>query len=165
MLAYIVRRLLLMIPTLLGIMVINFGIVQLAPGGPIVQIIGEVTGTALNFPIVADPDHRIAELYDMIHPGEGDTSTVRSVFIVDPDNKLRLMLTYPKSVGRNLDEIVRVIDALQATDANPIATPADWQPGDRVIVATGVSAEDAKERFDNVEEFKPYLRFADAPSG
>ena len=125
--------------------------------------IGEVTGTDLNFPIVADPDHRIAELYDMIHPGAGDTSTVRSVFIVDPDNKLRLMLTYPKSVGRNFDEIVRVIDALQATDANPIATPADWRPGDRVIVAMAVSTEDAKKRFDNVEEFKPYLRYADAP--
>lgn len=125
--------------------------------------IGEVTGAALNFPIVADPDHRVAELYDMIHPGAGDTSTVRSVFIVDPDDKVRLMLTYPKSVGRNFDEIVRVIDALQATDKDPIATPADWEPGDRVIVATTVSTEDARERFDNVEEFKPYLRFADAP--
>ncbi|HSM66802.1 MAG TPA: peroxidase, partial [Ilumatobacteraceae bacterium] len=117
----------------------------------------------LNFPIVADPDHRIAELYDMIHPGEGDTSTVRSVFSVDPANTLRLMLTYPKSVGRNFDEIVRVIDALQATDANPIATPADWKPGDRVIVGLGVSTEDAKQQFENVEEFKPYLRYADAP--
>ena len=125
--------------------------------------IGEVTGTPLNFPIVADPDHKIAELYDMIHPGEGDTSTVRSVFIVDPEDKLRLILTYPKSVGRNFDEIVRVIDALQATDANPIATPADWKPGDRVIVAMGMSTEDAKEKFENVEEFKPYLRYADAP--
>ena len=126
--------------------------------------IGEVTGTALNFPIVADPDRRIAELYDMIHPGAGDTSTVRSVFIVDPDNKLRLILVYPKSVGRNFDEIVRAIDALQATDANPIATPADWTPGDRVIVAPSVSTEDAQKQFDNVEEFKPYLRFADAPA-
>ena len=125
--------------------------------------IGEVTGTALNFPIVADPDHRVAELYDMIHPGAGDTSTVRSVFIVDPDDKVRLMLTYPKSVGRNFDEIVRVIDALQATDENPIATPADWEPGDRVIVSTTVSTEDAEKRFENVEEFTPYLRYADAP--
>jgi alkyl hydroperoxide reductase subunit AhpC len=125
--------------------------------------IGEVSGTALNFPIVADPDHRIAELYDMIHPGEGDTSTVRSVFIVDPDDKVRLTLTYPKSVGRNFDEIIRVIDALQATDADPIATPADWRPGDRVIVAVSVSTEDAEEKFQNVEELKPYLRYADAP--
>lgn len=125
--------------------------------------IGEVTGTDLNFPIVADPDRRIAELYDMIHPGEGDTSTVRSVFVVDPANKLRLTLTYPKSVGRNFDEIIRVIDALQATDADPISTPADWRPGDRVIVAPTMSTDDAKARFQNVEELKPYLRFADAP--
>lgn len=125
--------------------------------------IGEVSGTALNFPIVADPDRKVAELYDMIHPGEGDTSTVRSVFIVDPSHTLRLMLTYPKSVGRNFDEIVRVLDALQATDRDPIATPADWRPGDRVIVALGLPTEEAKEKFSNVEEFKPYLRFADAP--
>jgi thioredoxin-dependent peroxiredoxin len=126
--------------------------------------IGEVAGTDLNFPIVADPDRTVAELYDMIHPGEGDTSTVRSVFIIDPDNKLRLMLTYPKSVGRNFDEIVRVIDALQATDRNTIATPADWQPGDRVIVSPAVSTEDAKAKFANVVELKPYLRYADDPS-
>ncbi len=125
--------------------------------------IGEVTGTPLNFPIIADPDRKVAELYDMIHPGEGDTSTVRSVFIVDPADKIRLVLTYPKSVGRNFNEIVRVIDALQATDANPIATPADWNPGDRVIVSPAVSTEDARQKFSNVEEFKPYLRFADAP--
>lgn len=125
--------------------------------------IGEVTGTPLNFPIIADPDRKVAELYDMIHHGEGDTSTVRSVFIVDPADKIRLVLTYPKSVGRNFNEIVRVIDALQATDANPIATPADWNPGDRVIVSPAVSTEDARQKFSNVEEFKPYLRFADAP--
>ena len=126
--------------------------------------IGEVSGTPLNFPIVADPDRQVAELYDMIHPGAGDTSTVRSVFIVDPDNTLRLMLTYPKSVGRNFDEIIRVLDALQATDRDPIATPADWRPGDRVIVSPSVSTEDAKTKFDNVEEVKPYLRYADAPT-
>jgi alkyl hydroperoxide reductase subunit AhpC len=125
--------------------------------------IGEVGGTELNFPIVADPDHKIAELYDMIHPGEGDTSTVRSVFIVDPADKIRLTLTYPKSVGRNFTEIVRVIDALQATDANPIATPAEWTPGQRVIVSPAMSTEDARATLQNVEEIKPYLRYADAP--
>ncbi|MEX5635093.1 MULTISPECIES: peroxiredoxin [Parafrankia] len=125
--------------------------------------IGEVGGTPLNFPIVADPDRSVAELYGMIHPGEGDTSTVRSVFIIDPANKVRLTLTYPKSVGRNFDEIVRVIDALQATDANPIATPADWKPGDRVIVSPALSTEDARAKLSNVEEIKPYLRYADAP--
>jgi len=125
--------------------------------------IGRATGTDLNFPIVADPDRRIATLYDMIHPGAGDTSTVRSVFIIDPADKVRLTLTYPKSVGRNFDEILRVIDALQATDADPVATPADWRPGDRVVVAPTVSTEDARARFANVEEVTPYLRFADAP--
>lgn len=126
--------------------------------------IGEVGGTALNFPIIADPDRSVSEAYDMIHPGAGDTSTVRSVFVIDPNNKVRLTLTYPKSVGRNFDELVRVIDALQATDAAPIATPADWRPGDRVIVSPGLSTEDARARLQNVEEIKPYLRWADQPS-
>lgn len=126
--------------------------------------IGEVTGTPLNFPIVADPDRTVAELYDMIHPEAGDTSTVRSVFIIDPQHKIRLSLTYPKSVGRNFDEIVRVLDALQATDLNPIATPADWQPGERIIVPPTMSTEDARARFQNVEAVKPYLRYADDPS-
>jgi len=125
--------------------------------------IGEVSGTELNFPIIADPDRTVAELYDMLHPGAGAASTVRSVFIIDPADKIRLTLTYPKSVGRNFDELVRVIDALQATDAAPIATPADWRPGDRVIVSPAMSTEDARERLANVEEVKPYLRWADQP--
>ena len=125
--------------------------------------IGEVGGTALNFPIIADPDRAVSEAYDMIHPGEGDTSTVRSVFVIDPSNKVRLTLTYPKSVGRNFDELVRVVDALQATDAAPIATPADWRPGDRVIVSPGLSTDDARTKLQNVEEIKPYLRWADQP--
>ena len=125
--------------------------------------IGEVGGTDLNFPIVADPDRKVAELYDMIHPGEGDTSTVRSVFIVDPADKIRLTLTYPKSVGRNFAEIVRVIDALQATDANPIATPANWTPGERVIVSPALSTDDARQKLQNVEEIKPYTPSDDAP--
>ena len=126
--------------------------------------IGEVGGTPLNFPIVADPDRSVSELYDMIHPGEGDTSTVRSVFVIDPDDKVRLTLTYPKSVGRNFDEIVRVLDALQATDRDPIATPVDWQPGDRVVVSPTLPTEEARERLQNVEEVRSYLRFADDPS-
>lgn len=128
--------------------------------------IGEVTGNALNFPIIADPDRKVSELYDMIHPGEGDSSTVRSVFVIDPDNKVRLTLTYPKSVGRNFDELLRVIDALQLTDEAPVATPADWQPGERLIVSPAMSTDDAKDRFgdDRVEEVKPYLRWLENAS-
>ena len=127
--------------------------------------IGEVGGTDLNFPIIADPDHTVSELYDMIHPGAGDTSTVRSVFIIDPSNKVRLTLTYPKSVGRNFDEILRVVDALQLTDLAPVSTPVDWNPGQRVIVSPLLSTEDAKDRFgaDKVEEVKPYLRWTPQP--
>lgn len=126
--------------------------------------IGDVGGTDLNFPIIADPDKLISLAYDMIHPGEGDTSTVRSVFIIDPSNKVRLTLTYPKSVGRNFSEILRVIDALQLTDLAPISTPADWTPGSKVIVAPTLSTEDARTRFGDVEEVKPYLRWTNAPA-
>jgi thioredoxin-dependent peroxiredoxin len=123
----------------------------------------EVGGTGLNFPLIADPDRKVSELYDMIHPGEGDTSTVRSVFIIDPKNKVRLILTYPKSVGRNFGEILRVIDALQLTDAAPVSTPVDWQPGERIIVAPTMSTDDARQRFEDVEEVRPYLRWAKQP--
>jgi len=125
--------------------------------------IAEVGGTSVNFPIIGDQDRKVAELYDMIHPGEGDTSTVRSVFIVDPNNKVRLTLTYPKSVGRNFDEILRVIDALQLTDSAPVSTPVDWKPGGRVIVSPAMSTEDAKSKFGDVEEVKPYLRWTPQP--
>ncbi len=125
--------------------------------------IAEVGGTDLNFPIIADPDRKVSQLYDMIHPGEGDTSTVRAVFIIDPKNKVRLTLTYPKSVGRNFAEILRAIDALQLTDAAPVSTPVDWTPGQRVIVAPTISTEDARQRFEDVEEVRPYLRWAKQP--
>ena len=127
------------------------------------QDITDVGGADLNFPLIADQDRQVSELYDMIHPGEGDTSTVRSVFIVDPENKVRLTLTYPKSIGRNFGEIMRVIDALQLTDAAPVSTPVDWQPGDRIIVAPTMSTDDARQRFEDVEEVRPYLRWAKQP--
>jgi alkyl hydroperoxide reductase subunit AhpC len=126
--------------------------------------IGDVGGTDLNFPIIADENSNVAGLYDMIHPGEGDTSTVRSVFIIDANNKVRTTLTYPKSVGRNFDEILRVIDALQLTDRAPVSTPADWTPGSRVIVSPLMSTEDAKAKFGEVEEVKPYLRWTPLPT-
>ena len=94
----------------------------------------------------------------------GITLYPRSVFLIDPQNKVRLTITYPKSVGRNFAEILRALDALQATDRAPISTPAEWTPGERVIVAPTISTDDARERFKNVDEVRPYLRFADAPA-
>ena len=126
--------------------------------------IGDVGGTDLNFPIIADPDKSVSIAYDMIHPGEGDTSTVRSVFIIGPDKKVKLTLTYPASTGRNVDEVLRVLDSLQLTADYKVATPVNWVPGDRVVVSPTVSTEDAQAKFANVEVVKPYLRFADAPN-
>jgi alkyl hydroperoxide reductase subunit AhpC len=127
--------------------------------------IADATGSELNFPVIADEDGRVAQLYDMIHPGEGDTSTVRAVFVIDTGNKIRLILIYPKSTGRNFDEILRVIDSLQLVDEHAVATPADWTKGDRVIASPALSTEDARERFENLEEVKPYLRYVDQPTG
>ena len=126
--------------------------------------IGDVGGTDLNVPIIADPDKSVSIAYDMIHPGEGDTSTVRSVFIIDPNNKVRLQLTYPKSVGRNFDEVLRVIDSLQLTAKHKVATPAQWQQGDDVIIAGSVDNEAAKEIWpDGWQEPKPYIRIVPQP--
>ncbi len=121
-------------------------------------------GTALNFPLIADPDRKVADLYDMVHPEADDTATVRSVFVVGPDNKVQLTLTYPAATGRNFDEVLRVIDSLQLTAREKLATPVDWTKGDRVIVTPAVSDEEAKERFDNFEAKRPYLRYVDDPT-
>ncbi len=126
--------------------------------------IADTQGTALNYPVIADPDRKVADLYDMIHPSADDTLTVRSVFVVAPDNTVKLTLTYPASTGRNFDELLRVIDSLQLTAERQLATPADWTHGDRVIVSPAVSTEEARQRFENVEEVRPYLRYADDPT-
>ena len=120
----------------------------------------EVGRTTVGYPIIADPEKKVAQLYDMLHPGEDDTSTVRSVFIIGPDDKIKLMLTYPKSAGRNFDEILRVLDALQLSAAGPFSTPADWRPGERAIVSNDVPTDEAKQRFPDLEIVKPYLRYA-----
>jgi alkyl hydroperoxide reductase subunit AhpC len=127
--------------------------------------IEQVSNTTVSYPIIADPDKKIAELYDMIHPGEGDSSSVRSVFIISPDNKIKLTLTYPKSAGRNFDEIVRVLDALQLSESGPFSTPVDWRPGDKAIVANDVPTEEAQQRFPDLEVVKPYLRYATPTKG
>ncbi len=127
-----------------------------------IEDVNDTQHTVLKFPIVADPDLTIAKTYDMIHPNESDTAAVRSVFIIDPDKKIRLTMTYPMSVGRNFDEILRVIDSLQAGDKNRIATPADWRPGDKVIIPPSITNEDAKDIFpQGWQELRPYLRLTD----
>jgi alkyl hydroperoxide reductase subunit AhpC len=125
--------------------------------------IAETQGTPVNYPIIADQDRAVAEAYDMIHPGEGDTSTVRSVFVIGPDNAIKLQLTYPKSTGRNFDEILRVVDSLQVTAKSGLSTPAQWQKGEKVIVPPTVSTEDAREKYPDVDEQKPYLRYVSEP--
>lgn len=121
--------------------------------------VNETQNTCVEFPVIADTDLTVAKLYGMLHPEQSATATVRSVFIIDPNKKLRLTMTYPMTVGRNFNEILRVIDSLQTGDANSIATPADWQPGDLAIIPPSISNEEADKKFpQGYEVIKPYLR-------
>lgn len=127
--------------------------------------IEKTQGCAPNFPIIGDPDRKVSELYDMIHPNEGDTSTVRSVFVIDSNKKIRMTMTYPKSAGRNFAEILRVIDSLQLTDNYKVTTPANWQDGDDVIVSPALSNEEAEKLFpQGWNELTPYLRMTKQPN-
>jgi alkyl hydroperoxide reductase subunit AhpC len=127
--------------------------------------IRETQGHAVNFPIVADPDRKVADLYGMIHPAHDEVFTVRTVFVIDPRKKIRLMITYPQTTGRNFDEILRVIDSLQLTDAHRVATPVNWKQGDEVIIVPAVSDAEAKERFpEGWRTLKPYLRLTKQPA-
>src|SRR3954469_24203595 len=122
--------------------------------------IKDVTGNALNYPLIADPEKIVANLYDMIHPNASDTATVRSVFVIGADNKLKLTLTYPASTGRNFLEILRVIDSLQLTSQHRRAAPVDWKQGEDCIEVTAVSNADAEKMFPKgVRKVKPYLRY------
>ncbi len=126
--------------------------------------IEETQGQALNFPVLADVDRTVSNLYDMVHPDADPAVTVRSVFIIDPNKKVRLIITYPPSTGRNFDEILRVIDSLQLTDAHKVATPVNWTDGQPVIIVPSVSDEEAKQRFpQGWKTLKPYLRIVDQP--
>jgi len=125
--------------------------------------IEETQGTAVNFPLIADPDKKVADLYDMIQPNASDTMTVRSVFVIGADNKVKLSLTYPASTGRNFDEILRVIDSLQLTANHKVATPADWKQGEDVIIVPAVSDEEATEKYGSFTTIKPYLRTVPQP--
>ncbi|WP_298674539.1 peroxiredoxin [uncultured Sphingomonas sp.] len=123
------------------------------------QDIVETQSVSLDFPMIADPDARVATLYDMIHPASDPTVTVRSVFVIDPAKKVRLILTYPPSTGRNFAEILRAIDSLQLTDAQSIATPVNWEPGDAVVISPKLSDEEAQRKFpQGFRTLKPYLR-------
>lgn len=126
--------------------------------------IEETQGARVNFPLIADHDKKVADLYDMIHPNASDTVTVRTVFVIGPDKKIKLSLTYPASTGRNFDEILRVIDSLQLTAKHSVATPANWKDGDDVIIVPAVTNEQAKEKFpEGWTEVKPYLRVVKQP--
>ena len=127
--------------------------------------IEETQGTALNFPLVADPDRNVSDLYDMIHPNANDTLTVRSVFVIGPDKKVKLIITYPASTGRNFDEILRVIDSLQLTANYSVATPVNWKDGEDVIIVPALSDDDAKDKFPKgLTALKPYLRITPQPN-
>ncbi|MCB1014449.1 MAG: peroxiredoxin [Acidimicrobiales bacterium] len=127
--------------------------------------IRETQGTAPNYPIIADADHTVSDLYDMIHPNASDTLTVRSVFVIGPDNKIKLILTYPASTGRNFDELLRVIDSLQLTAQHKVATPVNWKDGEDVIIGATVSDDEARQAFpDGWNTVKPYLRVVPQPA-
>ncbi len=127
--------------------------------------IEETQSVKMNFPIVADPDRKVATLYDMIHPNADSTHTVRSVFVIDPQKKIRLTITYPAPTGRNFDEILRVVDALQLTDGYKVATPANWSDGEDVIVSPSLSNDEAKKLFPKgFKELRPYLRITPQPN-
>jgi alkyl hydroperoxide reductase subunit AhpC len=126
--------------------------------------IEETQGARLNFPLIADHDRKVSDLYGMIHPNASDTMTVRSVFVIDPNRKVRLTLTYPASTGRNFDELLRVIDSLQLTDRHKVATPANWRQGDDCIIVPSLSNEQARDLFPGGwTEVKPYLRTVKQP--
>lgn len=124
--------------------------------------INETQKTTVNYPIIADPDRKVANLYQMIHPNASETATVRSVFIIGPDRKIKLTLTYPAATGRNFAELLRVIDSLQMTAKHKLATPVNWQPGEDMIVVPAVSDEEARKSFGEFRQVKPYLRYVPA---
>jgi alkyl hydroperoxide reductase subunit AhpC len=127
--------------------------------------IEETQNVKMNFPIIADSDKKVAVAYDMIHPEADQKFTVRSVFVIDPNKKIRLTLTYPPSTGRNFHEILRVIDSLQLTDNYSVATPVDWEDGQEVVISPAISSEDAKDKFPKgFKEVKPYLRMTPQPN-
>jgi len=147
-----------------GVKVLGLSVDALKEHKAWVGDIKETQGQALNFPLIADPDRKVSNLYGMIHPNANDTLTVRSVFVIGPDKKVKLMITYPASTGRNFDEILRVIDSLQLTAKHSVATPVNWKSGEDCIIVPSVSDEDAKKKFPGGwKTLKPYLRIVPQP--
>src|SRR5580658_2579127 len=128
-----------------------------------VKDIEETQNTKVDYPIIADPERKVAGMYGMMHPAHDEVFTVRTVFVIDPKKKVRLMITYPQTCGRNFDEILRVIDSLQLTDKHSVATPVNWKQGEDVIITTAVSKADADKRFPGYRTIKPYLRMTPQP--
>ena len=148
-----------------GVKIIGLSVDPLDSHAGWAKDIEETQGTALNFPVIADQGRAVSNLYDMIHPNASETFTVRSVYVIGPDKKVKLMLTYPASTGRNFDELLRVIDSLQLTSEYSVATPANWNDGDDCIIVPSVSDEQAKEKFPaGWQTVKPYLRVTPQPN-
>jgi alkyl hydroperoxide reductase subunit AhpC len=148
-----------------GVKVIAVSVDPVAKHNEWIKDINETQKVKVNYPILGDADHKVSHAYDMLHPGEGDSSAVRSLFIIDPKKKIRAIITYPKSAGRNFNEILRVIDSLQLTDKYSVATPADWNSGDDVVIVPSLTdPAELKKRFPKgYKEVKPYLRTTPQP--
>ena len=148
-----------------NVKVLALSVDKVSSHGGWIKDINETQHTTIGFPIIADEDRSIAQAYDMIHPNASETTTVRSLFIIGPDKKIKLQITYPASTGRNFVEVLRVIDSLQLTARYSVATPADWKEGEDVIVVPAVSTEDALKKFPKgVKIVKPYLRYTPQPN-
>jgi alkyl hydroperoxide reductase subunit AhpC len=147
-----------------GVKAIGLSVDKLESHEPWSKDIEETQGTALNFPLIADTDKAVSNLYGMIHPNASDSMTVRSVFIIGPDKKIKLTMTYPASTGRNFDEVIRVLDSLQLTAKHQVATPVNWKQGEDVIIVPAVTDEQAKEKYpQGFKTIKPYLRTVAQP--
>jgi alkyl hydroperoxide reductase subunit AhpC len=147
-----------------GVKVLGLSIDPLEAHARWARDIQETQGHAPEFPLIADPDRKVANLYGMMHPAHDEVFTVRTVFVIDPRKKVRLMITYPQTTGRNFDEILRVVDSLQLTDAHRVATPVNWRPGEDVIIVPAVTDEEARAKFPaGWKALKPYLRLTPQP--
>ena len=146
-----------------GVKIIGLSVDQPDDQNKWLKDIEETQGNAVNYPLICDTDKKVSDLYGMIHPNASDTLTVRTVFIIGPDTKIKLMLSYPASTGRNFNEILRVVDSLQLTSKHQVATPVNWKNGENCIIIPAVSDDEAKKKFSKWDAPKPYLRIVPQP--